>query len=442
MYEGLFAVNESFEAVPVLCTGWTVSENGLVWTFTLDGSARFSDGTPLAAGDAAASLNLARGSPLYAARLAGITAVTAGAGTVAITLSAPNTGLPLLLDVPVFRESGDPDRPLGTGPYVLEGEGDSLTLRCWRGGMPVASIPLLAVNEAGDLIYAFETRDISLVSTDFTGSNALGFSGSFETQDYATSVLLYLGFNAARGLCREEGLRLALQRALDRETVSSVLLARHADPAALPVSPACALYDRDLAGTLAYDPAAAAQALEDLGWTPGPEGVRTRGRETLALDLVVSSDNTGRLAVAEALAAGLEELGVAVTLRSLPWEAYVSALERGDFDLYLAEVQMTADFDLTPFVTAGGSLNYGGYTGGETAALLAAFRAAGAEERPAAARALYSQLAAHPAFVPLCFKRWSVLSQWGQVEGLTPTQQNLFYGFSGWRLRTAEAAGP
>ena len=25
MYEGLFAVNESFEAVPVLCTGWTVS---------------------------------------------------------------------------------------------------------------------------------------------------------------------------------------------------------------------------------------------------------------------------------------------------------------------------------------------------------------------------------------------------------------------------------
>ena len=102
---------------------------------------------------------------------------------------------------------------------------------------------------------------------------------------------------------------------------------------------------------------------------------------------------------------------------------------------------MTADFDLTPFLAAGGALNYGGYADGEAAALLTAFRSAGEAERPAAARALYTHLAAHPAMAPLCFKRWSVLSQWGQVEGMTPTQQNLFYGFSGWTLHTAEPAG-
>ena len=438
LYEGLFAVTPAFEVEPVLCTDWTVSEDGLTWTFVLDGATRFSDGSPLTARDVAASLNQARQSALYAVRLSGVAAVSAGEGAVTVTLSAPNAALPLLLDVPVVRESGDPDRPLGTGPYALEGDGDALTLRARREGLPLGEIPLLAVAEAGDLIHAFETRDISLVSTDFTGSNALGFSGSFETQDYATSVLLYVGFNAASGLCRDEGIRLALQRAFDRASISTALLSRHAQPAALPVSPESALYDGALAETLVYAPKEAGAALEALGWTTGADGVRAKGRQTLALDFVVSSDNSDRLAVAERLAADLGSLGVSVNLRKLAWEDYLAALEKGDFDLYLGETRMTADFDLTPFLAAGGALNYGGYADGEALSLLSAFRAATGKARVSAGRALYAHLAEHPPFVPLCFKRWSLLTQWGQTGGATPTQQNVFYGFAGWNIETGE----
>ena len=48
-------------------------------------------------------------------------------------------------------------------------------------------------------------------------------------------------------------------------------------------------------------------------------------------------------------------------LQLLARDDYVAALEKGDFDLYLAEVRLTADFDLTALITAGGSLTYGGY---------------------------------------------------------------------------------
>ena len=47
---------------------------------------------------------------------------------------------------------------------------------------------------------------------------------------------------------------------------------------------------------------------------------------------------------------------------------------------------------------------------------------------------LYERLAEEPPFAVLCFKNWSVLTQWNRVSGLTPTQQNVFYGFANWDI--------
>ena len=77
LYEGLFAVTPDFKAEPVLCSEYTVSEDGLAWTFTLDASARFSDGSALAPADVVYSLNLARQSALYSQRLSEISGVAA-----------------------------------------------------------------------------------------------------------------------------------------------------------------------------------------------------------------------------------------------------------------------------------------------------------------------------------------------------------------------------
>lgn len=111
----------------------------------------------------------------------------------------------------------------------------------------------------------------------------------------------------------------------------------------------------------------------------------------------------------------------------------MSALAAGDFDLYLGEVKLTADFDLTALIAPEGVLNYGGYQDEEAMARLAAMRAADDAQRPAAAKALYRQLARTAPFTPLCFKSWSVLTHWGKIAGLGPTQQNVFYGFSDWK---------
>lgn len=436
MYDGLYELDQNFEPQPALSVSHTVSENGLVWTFALRQGVTFSDGSPLTAAEIAASLNLARISPLYSARFAGVTDIAAANGMVTVTLSRANGALPALLDIPIVKETGGV--PLGTGPYVLAGTGENLALEArsdwWQGkALPRDTIPLRAIQEADDLIHAFDTRDIALVSTDLTGTNALGFSGSFAAVDYPTSTMLYVGFNTADGPCRSAQVRQALLRGFDRAAVSTAQFSRHAQPAALPVSPASPLYDEALAQTLDYAPQAMEPLLTAAGYTRA-DGVWQKEGRPLALTFVAPNNNADRLAAAETLAANLTDAGLEVELRALAWDDYLQALTAGSFDLYLGEVRLTADFDLTAFLTPGGALNYGKYSDAGALNRLSAFRAAVGQWRTEPARQLYEYLAGQPPFAVICFKNWSVLTQWSRIDGLTPAQQNIFHQFSDWKI--------
>ena len=427
LYEPLFQLDASFQAQPVLCQSYTASGDGLTWTFTLRSGITFSDGTPLTGQTVADALNTALGAESrYASRLSGVTGVEAsGENTVTITLSRPNGNLPLLLDIPIALGTGD--RPAGTGPYVFSQQGDSLSLTArsgWRQdkSLPCTEIPLRAVSRSDDLIFAFSSGNVSLVDVDLMGTNAMGYSGSYETWDYATTDLIYLGFNTQSGLCRSAGVRTALTRGIDRDAVAQTVYASHAVSTALPVHPASPLYDQTLAGVLSYAPEALVSQLEDLG---------VLGRE---LVLLVNRENTAKLSAAQLIAGQLESAGMEITVNALDFEDYTAALAQGDFDLYLGEVVLTADFDLTALLSSGGALNYGRWQDAQGDSLLSAFVQASGEARTAAARALFEYLNQQAPIAPVCFKNGSVLTQWGRLSGLSPVRGNVFAGLENWTI--------
>lgn len=427
LYEPLFQLDASFQAQPVLCQSYTASGDGLTWTFTLRSGITFSDGTPLTGQTVADALNTARGAESrYASRLSGVTGVEAsGENTVTITLSRPNGNLPLLLDIPIALGTGD--RPAGTGPCVFSQQGDSLSLTARSGwwqdkSLPCTEIPLRAVSRSDDLIFAFSSGDVSLVDVDLMGTNAMGYSGSYETWDYATTDLIYLGFNTQSGLCRSAGVRTALTRGIDRDAVAQTVYASHAVSTALPVHPASPLYDQTLAGVLSYAPEALVSQLEDLG---------VLGRE---LVLLVNRENTAKLSAAQLIAGQLESAGMEITVNALDFEDYTAALAQGDFDLYLGEVVLTADFDLTALLSSGGALNYGRWQDAQGDSLLSAFVQASGEARTAAARALFEYLNQQAPIAPVCFKNGSVLTQWGRLSGLSPVRGNVFAGLENWTI--------
>lgn len=414
LYQGLFQLDTSFSPQKQLCHSYEVSEDGLVWTFTLRRDVTFSDGTPLTAAHAVQSLELARtGASHYAGRFSCINSIAAqGDYELVITLSRPNTALPALLDIPIVLGSGD--YPFGTGPYVLsQSEDGQMSLVPRTGASP--TIPLTSVTRTRELTAAFERGDLSLLRTDLTATDSPGYSGTYTTVDYDTTSLVYLGFNTAASPFGSAATRRAAACAVDRGALVSAAWSGHARASALPIHPASPLYDESLARQLPT-PDNARQLMEQTGLS---------GRR---VTLIVNSENSYKRTAAQLVAQHLEQAGLSVTVSSLPWADYLSALANGRFDLYLGEVTLTADFDLTNLLSSGGSLNYSRWRSGEGDRLLQTFLSAPEEERQQAAADLCAHLTDQMPMAPLCFKRGSVLTRWDRAQELTPTRANVFFG--------------
>lgn len=436
LYRGLFSVDRDFQAREDLCESYAVSPDGMTWTFRLR-PAEFSDGTPLGAREVVDSLELARQSERYKGRLGDVKSVGTEGETVVVTLTRPNGALPALLDIPIIKEGADPKRPLGTGAYVLKEDGEELWLAAREETqVPLSDIPLRAARGGDELIYAFDAREISLVDTDLTGTNALGYSGRLETIDYPTTTLLYIGCNLRSGPCREREVRQAVALSLDREEIVERYLAGHAVATPLPVHPALPGYDASLARQWQRDTDRAKGLLEEAGWEANEEGILARKREILELRMVVNQDNTFKTAVAQAVAVALEEAGFQVTVERMAWEEFVTVLEKGEFDLYLGETALTADFDLEPLLGREGELNYTGFADEECREQMDQYRAAVGTERESTLVNLCGTVAELAPIVPLCFKNGSLLIQWGQVSGVRPAQRDVFAGLEGWRIHS------
>lgn len=424
LYEGLFRLDETFQPQAVLCESYSHSEDCLVWTFVLRQEITFSDGTSLTASLTAQALNLCRtAGGSFAARLSNVSNISANrAGELVITLTRPNAQLPALLDIPIAL--GKDQRPLGTGPYVLveDEEGNPLSLQAredwWQGRtFPLESIRLLPAEQPDDLIHGFNGGELTVLNTDLTGTGSLSYSTAYELTEYATTGMVYLAFQTQEGLFRSDSARQAVYAALDREGLAEEVYGGHAVSARLPVHPDAWLYDGQ------DEPALDEEELQSLLARAKLEGKGIR--------LIVSNENPSRLECARWVAEQLEELGLNVTVDALAWDAYLAALAEGQFDLYLAEVNLSADFDLTALVGTEGALNYGGWTDWETDELLWNYAAIGGR---GSVRALYEHLNQKALLIPLCFKNGCVLTQWGRLTGLSPIRGDVFHQMEQWVL--------
>lgn len=433
VYEGLYELNENFFPRPVLAQGAAVDDSGLVWTITLREGVVFSDGTPLEAAHVVSSLKTAKKSALYSGRLGNMASVRAVDGAVVITLTEPNSRFLSLLDIPVVLETeGEP--PLGTGRYRYARDGESLYLLAnynRDGDVPYAAITLCPVTAADERVAAFDSGAVSAVTADFSSPYELGYSCNYEVWDYATTDLLYIGFKVVDGPCQSNLVRQAFARAFDRASIVAEQLGGHGDPAALPIHPLHEDWVGEAGMALAYDPAEAAALLTQAGYTRNEEdGLLYQKRTALSVTLLVNSENSVKCAIADALAAELQELGVTVTVNKLVWKDYLTALKKGEFDLYLGEVRLTADFNVTELLS--GSLNYGGYDAAPLAELLTNRGIYSGEAGMWMNKLLWNAFAEEVPFAPLCFKRESLLVRWDTVSGLAPTRSDPFRNMENW----------
>lgn len=399
-------------------------------TIQLRDDVTFSDGTSLSAEDVVYSLEQAKGKgSIYRERLSDVTSITAsGSTTVVIEINAADAAFDSLLDIPIISRSGG-SNPIGTGPYVLntkKGKAVSMTRNTnwWQEGtLPADTITLYAADDSDMMIFGFGSGSISMVNTDLTGTNALSYTGDYNVVDYPTTSMIYVGCNTHSGPCQNQSFRQALYYVFDRDTLATKMLSGHAEPTVLPVSPKSKLYDEKLAETYVWSEETAKKKLADGHYY------------NQTLKLIVNKESAFKTAFAEEMKKELEAIGIKVQVEALAWDEFADALDERSFDLYLGEVKLKSNFDLTAVIGSNGNLNYGGYQDKDLEKLLTKFQTADKASRAAAAKNLYKAVADAAATIPLCFKNHSVLTHWSANASIAPTQQNLFYHIAEWDLK-------
>ena len=262
-----------------------------------------------------------------------------------------------------------------------------------------------------------------LLSADLTSSTGDLRSADTALTDCATANMIYLGFNAQRAPLSDASLRSALAGAIDRTTITTGYLAGHAEAARFPLSPHSSLYPTEMASTLASPDLAA--ALESAGVT------ESRPR---TVTILVSESDSFKVSIAGYLSRTLSTDVLTVSVRSLPWSDYLTALQNGNFDLYLGEVRLTANWDISSLARTGGALNYGGAASDEMTAALTRWLTCTQDEQTEAMDSLCQVFREQSPILPVCFKRTSVLMTQGAVETITPTAANPFYGLKDWKI--------
>ena len=140
IFEGLTRIDETGAVKPALAESWTISSDGMTYTFKLHEGVKFHDGTDFNADDVVFSLDRARGEESVNAQKAlfePIESVTAkDPMTVEIKLKRPTGSMLFNLGwgdaIMVAPESAETNKtqPVGTGPFKLSKwtKGDSISI--------------------------------------------------------------------------------------------------------------------------------------------------------------------------------------------------------------------------------------------------------------------------------------------------------------------------
>ncbi len=333
VYQGLIARTPEQEIVPSLASEYTVSEDGLTYTFTLREGVTFHNGEPLTPQDVVSSLTTARDTPAFvdSGRLAGITSITADGQNVVLTLAAPDSTLLWTLTGRaglVFKE-GDATNlntaENGTGPFTLASwrQGDSITLARYDGywGEPAA---------AAEVVFDYIPDTTAALNAALAGEVDVltGFDANFQEQIEANGDFALvtgpstdkgtLAFNSRAKPLDDIRVREAIRRAIDHDAIIEALGAGQTLYGPIPeLDPG---YE-DLSDVASFDPDAARKLLEEAG------------QEDLELTLTIPSFYP--TTIAQVLVSQLADVGITLTVDSV------------DFATWLQDVYVNQDYDLS-----------------------------------------------------------------------------------------------
>jgi peptide/nickel transport system substrate-binding protein len=350
VFEGLTRFAADGSILPALAESWTVSDDGLVYTFSLHSGVKFHDGSSMDSEDVKFSLDRARADDSTNAQKAlfsGIDTVEAlDSTTVRVTLSAPNGAFIFNMawgDAVIVAEETIADaktNPVGTGPFVFTNwvQGDSITITkntdYWGTPARLNSATFKFISDPTAAFAALMAEDVDAFPIYPAPENLPQFKADsrFQVLIGSTEGETILSTNNKMPPFDNVKVREAMSHAIDRQAIIDGAMFGLGTPIGTHFAPHNPDYV-DLTGQSNYDPALAISMLADAGY---PDGFKT----TLKLPPPSYARRGG-----EIIAAQLREVGIDVEISNLEWAQWLEQVFRG-YDFGLTIVSHTEPMDI------------------------------------------------------------------------------------------------
>lgn len=367
---------------PALATEWSVSDDGLVWTFKLREGVTWSDGEPFTAEDVAFTLNLVvdQGANSYTSNVLFIDkTVVIDDYTVEVRCTDPKadmlaTGIFILpqhiwskIDVDkAFTDYANPVPVVGTGPFqaVEWKRGKYVRMvankQYWGGAPQVDELLCVYYTNPDTMVADLECGKLDVIvnvpEAQFDKlSSAEGITTIAADQAFMTTLFFNCNQDAtSKGnpALTDPAFRRALNYAVDEEKVAAVAFSGNALPGSSLVPPGYTEFPWHWdPGTDAYsfDPEKAKSALDAAGYTDSDgDGVREVDGKPIKLSLLTRTQSPAEQRAGKLITGWFSDVGIDVEL---------SAVDEG---IYLDRIYNTTkggdwapDFDMLIWWTGG-----------------------------------------------------------------------------------------
>ena len=340
VYEGLFRLTDSGDVEPLLAEDYTVSDDGLVYTFTLKPGVTFHSGKPLTSEDVKFSIERVFAEESQSARRSSFGAIASieapTPDTVVVTLEEPSISFIYNLSYVWMYNKDATDLTTtedGTGPYVLDDwtRGSSLTLKRWDDywGEPAANAEVVFnyFTDATALSNALLTNAVDIVTNVQSPDALVEFENNpdYVVNDGTSTTKQLLVFNDRVEPFDKVEVRKAIYSAIDRAKLLNAIWGDRGTLIGSMVPPTDPWYI-DLVDENPYDPELSMQLLADAGYPDGFE---------FTLDTPTYDPHP---VVAEFIKSELAKIGVTVDINPITSdEWYTKVFQQRDYEATLQE---------------------------------------------------------------------------------------------------------
>lgn len=327
IFEGLVVPDENGNVTPAVAKDYTISEDGLTYTFILRDGIKFSDGTPVTAGDVKYSIErcagLLDGTPLVKALSIVSRVDIVDQSTINIVLSEANLEIIYYLTAEIIpassQESGE---IIGTGPFKLESytpqEGITLVRNeyYWQEGLPyLDKVTFKIVASAESAMMELQAGSIDIYPY-LTDDQANELAANFNIASNGSSVVQALYVNNAVAPFDDVRVRQALAHAIDRDAINDFIFGGRGQLIGTSMLPDYDCYVDGLG--YKYDTAKAKELLAEAGYPDGFD-----------MEITVPSNYQMHLDTAQVIVEQLKEAGISASIKSVDWSTWLDEVYKG-----------------------------------------------------------------------------------------------------------------